>query len=211
MDRVNHVRFQYSLGPKVTAAYYFARAAHAGQTRKYTGEPYIEHPISVAHMINDRGYPASMICAALLHDVVEDTPVTIHDIFDLFGEEVGTLVCYLTDVSKPEDGNRAIRKELDRANISQGTPGAKTIKLADLIDNSRSIQKHDPDFATVYMREKSLLLSVLTEGDKTLYTEAREIVRDYYDRGNHGCVENDLGRPNRYYSGGMCVTKQKET
>jgi hypothetical protein len=57
---------------------------------------------------------------------------------------------------------------------------AKTIKLADLIDNSLDIQKHDPNFAKVYMQEKKALLEVLREGDATLYARAKKIVDDYY-------------------------------
>ena len=82
----------------------------------------------------------------------------------------------LTDVSRPEDGNRAARKTLDREHIAKASPQAKTIKIADLIDNSRSIMAHDPQFARVYLAEKRLLLDVLTEGDPTLYAMARRIV-----------------------------------
>lgn len=52
----------------------------------------------------------------------------------------------------------------------------KTIKLADLISNSKSICEHDKDFAKVYIKEKELLLEVLTEGDPTLYAQAKDIV-----------------------------------
>ena len=65
------------------------------------------------------------------------------------------LVDDLTDVSKPQDGNRATRKELDRQHTAKASPDAKTIKLADLISNSRSIMKDDPNFAKVYMKEKA--------------------------------------------------------
>nr|DAH57188.1 MAG TPA: HD domain-containing protein [Caudoviricetes sp.] len=62
--------------------------------------------------------------------------------------------------------------------IVEGDPNSKTIKLADLISNSRSIVKHDKDFARVYIKEKELLLDVLTEGDTTLYAMAKQIVED---------------------------------
>jgi hypothetical protein len=82
----------------------------------------------------------------------------------------------LTDVSKPEDGNRAERKALDREYIANATPDAKTIKLADIISNCSSIIKHDPEFAKVYLEEKRLLLEVLTEGDERLLALARHII-----------------------------------
>ncbi|MNN49323.1 hypothetical protein D3C81_1638410 [compost metagenome] len=86
------------------------------------------------------------------------------------------LILGLTDVSKPEDGNRAKRKEADRNHTAMQSPECKTIKLADLISNSKSICEHDKDFAKVYIKEKELLLEVLTEGDPTLYAQARGIV-----------------------------------
>jgi hypothetical protein len=80
----------------------------------------------------------------------------------------------LTDVSRPEDGNRAARKAIDLAHTAKASPAAKTIKLADLIDNTRSIVERDPDFAKVYLQEKARLLEVLQEGDPTLMAMARE-------------------------------------
>ena len=86
------------------------------------------------------------------------------------------LVRDLTDVSKPEDGNRAVRKEIDRQHTAQASPQAKTIKLADLISNTVSIVEHDPKFARIYLKEKALLLEVLTEGDPTLYAMATKLL-----------------------------------
>lgn len=161
----------------VEKALEFAAKAHKGQVRKYTGEPYINHPIEVMNIVQRTAecYPA-MLCAALLHDSVEDTDVTHEDIVYEFGEWVAELVENLTDVSKPEDGNRAQRKEIDRQHTAQAHYEAKTIKLADLISNSKSICEHDKDFAKVYIKEKELLLEVLTEGDPTLYAQAKDIV-----------------------------------
>lgn len=159
----------------------FAKKAHKGQFRKYTGEPYIVHPVEVANLV--RGYATtcheSMYCAALLHDTVEDTDVTIEDIRRDFGDIVAIFVAGLTDISKPEDGNRATRKEIDRQHLAGSLPPIQTIKLADLISNSKSISQHDPDFAKVYMKEKKLLLEVLVDGDKALYRMAKDIVDNY--------------------------------
>lgn len=114
-----------------------------------------------------------MICAAWLHDTVEDTPATLDEVERVFGFEVAALVEMLTDVSKPSDGNRAVRKAIDREHTAKASPQAKTIKLADLIDNTRSITEHDPKFAAVYLAEKALLLEVLRDGDATLLEIAR--------------------------------------
>jgi (p)ppGpp synthase/HD superfamily hydrolase len=102
--------------------------------------------------------------------------VTILDIQIEFGNEVASLVSWLTDVSRPEDGNRAVRKARDREHIAMAPAGAQTVKLADLIANTRSIVAHDPAFAKIYLAEKRMLLEVLIRGDAVLMAEARETV-----------------------------------
>ncbi len=163
----------------VRKAQVYAMAAHAavGQRRKYTGEPYIVHPAEVAKIVAGvPGATPNMVAAAWLHDVVEDTGCTYTDIHMGFGADIATLVGWLTDVSKPEDGNRAKRKAIDRAHTAEAPAEAQTIKLADLISNSRSIMSHDPEFAKVYLEEKRLLLEVLTKGDPGLHAEASKFV-----------------------------------
>lgn len=162
----------------VERARVFATAAHAavGQVRKYTFEPYIVHPTEVASIVATVPHTDEMLAAAYLHDTVEDTGVTIADIRAEFGEEVAELVGWLTDVSKPEQGNRAVRKAIDREHTAMAPAGAQTVKLADLIANTRSIVKHDAAFAKTYLAEKRLLLEVLTRGDAVLMAEARATV-----------------------------------
>jgi (p)ppGpp synthase/HD superfamily hydrolase len=162
----------------VERARVFATAAHAavGQVRKYTFEPYIVHPAEVAKIVRDAGGSEVMIAAAWLHDTVEDTGVTIETIRAEFGVEVAELVGWLTDVSRPEHGNRAHRKALDRAHSAAAPAEAQTVKLADLIANTRSIMEHDVTFAKTYLEEKRLLLEVMTKGDAALMAEARKYI-----------------------------------
>jgi len=164
----------------VQRAILFATEAHHGQTRKYTGEPYIVHPLEVMEIVKTVPHTQEMLAAAVLHDVVEDTDVTLSDIWNEFGYKVRQLVADLTDISVPSDGNRKARKHLDLIHTAKALPQSKTVKLADLISNSKSITEHDPKFAKVYMEEKAALLKVLTEGDPTLYARAKKIVDDYY-------------------------------
>lgn len=164
----------------VQRAILFATEAHQGQTRKYTGEPYIVHPLEVMEIVKTVPHTPEMLAAAVLHDVVEDTDVTLSDIWNEFGYKVRQLVADLTDISVPSDGNRKARKHLDLIHTAKAIPQSKTVKLADLISNSKSITEHDPKFAKVYMKEKAALLKVLTEGDPTLYARAKKIVDDYY-------------------------------
>lgn len=162
----------------------FATEAHKGQVRKYTGEGYIRHPIEVAVILYTNYSYATfeMLAAAILHDTVEDTDVTIEDIHSKFGDEVGNLVAWLTDVSKPTDGNRAARKQLDREHTLASPHDAQIIKVADLISNSQSIAAHDKDFAKVYMAEKKLLLLGMLHSVKLtkIWNIAYNIVEDYY-------------------------------
>lgn len=167
------------LHPHVQTALAYAAGAHdgVGQKRKYTGEDYWHHPIEVLDILLEHVPDADkyMQIAALLHDVVEDTKVTLAQVEDAFGSVVAAYVEQLTDVSKPEDGNRAARKAIDLAHTTKASPQAKTIKLADLISNSRSIIERDPAFAKVYLAEKRALLEVLKEGDPVLYQIAYAI------------------------------------
>lgn len=159
----------------VEKAKHFAVRAHEGQKRKYTGEPYVCHCEHVAELVTSHGGSPEMIAAAWLHDTVEDCGITLDEIEDTFGRKVAEMVSDLTDVSKPKDGNRAKRKEIDRLHTAKASPEAKTIKLADLISNTSSITKHDPDFAKVYLKEKRLLLQVLKDGNAELYSKATEL------------------------------------
>ena len=164
----------------INLAMRFARICHAGQKRKYTGEDYIEHPIAVMELLRKYAPEATeeMQCAALLHDVVEDTAATHDDIHHFFGGKVQLYVYYLTDKSRPSDGNRATRKKIDRDHIAEGPRQSQIIKLCDLIDNSRSIVDRDPDFAKVYMAEKRLVLDAI-KMEHRLWHMADDIVREY--------------------------------
>lgn len=154
----------------------FAAQAHRSQRRKYTNEPYIVHPAEVAEIVRSVPHSPAQLAAAWLHDVIEDCGITEDEISHEFNIYVTSLVKWLTDVSKPEQGNRAVRKAIDRGHTALSPPEAKTIKLADLISNSRSIVQYDPGFAKVYLEEKRLLLEVLREGDSELYRQASEYV-----------------------------------
>ena len=176
-SRLEHSRSQ----GLIDFAFRFAKEAHGTQRRKYTNEPYIIHPVAVAHIVATVTEDCEMWCAALLHDTIEDTHITYEVIRDSgFGVRIADLVKELTDASLSTDGNRAMRKAVDRAYLETVSARAQTIKLADLIHNTESIVKYDVNFAKVYMREKQLLLGVLTRGDSELQDRANQLVTDYY-------------------------------
>ena len=148
---------------RIQRAMAFASDAHKNQTRKYSGRPYIEHPLAVARMVSRFEHDENMIIAALLHDTVEDTSIAIKDVRLAFGTDVATLVGDLTDVSCLTDGNRKVRKHKDLCHTAAAQPRAKTVKLMDLVHNSVSIIRHDKDFARVFLEEMDKMLGVLQD------------------------------------------------
>ena len=151
----------------------YATAAHAGQKRKYTDDDYIIHPIAVAKLVQAQGGDDNMINAALLHDVLEDTPVThaelrtiLHNILSIeSAEDVLSLVVELTDVFTKEafpEYNRDSRKQFEALRLAYVSDRAKAIKRADIEHNSESILDHDPKFAKVFLKEKKNLLSKMS-------------------------------------------------
>ena len=157
----------------------YATAAHAavGQRRKYTDQPYIVHPIRVAGIVDKFGGTDEMIMAAYLHDVVEDTAVSIDNIHDMFGPVVARIVDGLTDVSVPEDGNRAVRKAIDRQHSADARYEAQFVKCADIMDNASDIGDNDPSFNVIYRKEMVLLLEVLDKvKDEPIYKAALKAV-----------------------------------
>jgi (p)ppGpp synthase/HD superfamily hydrolase len=169
--------------PLVLKAIEFANAAHSsiGQLRKYTGEPYIVHPLDVIDILltySEQPVTVGMLAAAACHDVVEDTQVSLDTVSLEFGTEVAQLVSDLTDVSRPTDGNRRVRKQIDLEHSAQACAASQTVKLADLISNAPSIVDHDPGFARVWLREKAALLDVLVKGDAGLMRRARAVLAE---------------------------------
>ena len=161
---------------KLDKAIKFATKAHGKQKRKYTGEPYITHPIAVMEIVRTVPHTEEMLVAAVLHDTVEDTDVTLADIKAEFGTKVAELVNGLTDVSKPQDGNRKTRKAMDRAHTAKQSAEVQTIKLADLIHNTESIGRFDTKFYKVYREEKIRILDILKLGDRSLMHIAQQQV-----------------------------------
>lgn len=150
----------------------FARSAHAGQVRKYTGNPYEDHLAEVAGVVATVDSRPESIAVAWLHDTVEDRGVDPLELMRLFGEQVHLGVVLLSDL---ETGNRAERKAASRARLANAPAWVQTIKCADLISNLSSVAKHDPVFAVTYLAEKRALLDMLTKADTRLHALARSL------------------------------------
>jgi hypothetical protein len=118
---------------RLSLAFFVARSAHAGQTRGGHGRPYLDHPVQVAELLREEGCPEPTIAAGLLHDVVEDSGLTVGDVVESFGVEVGELVAALTE--NPEIADWEQRKVALRDEAAKGGPQAAAIYAADKLAN----------------------------------------------------------------------------
>ena len=167
----------------IQEALMLAIKAHDGQRRKYTGEPYSTHPIGVSKIIETiPDHTPEMVAAALLHDVVEDTYITLSDVTEQFGATVAEYVHFCSNVSEQGDGNRAFRKKMDADHFAMGPMESQTIKVADLIHNSESIIPNDPKFFhKAYKYEKQYLLDVLIKANPILKSHAQSMLDKAWD------------------------------
>lgn len=145
----------------------FATAAHAAvkQKRNYTGEPYIVHPRAVAETVQvSRHHTWKHVVLAWIHDTVEDTGVTRQVIEDVFGKEIDHALYYLTNVEVTA-GNRAQRHQMNVARLAKAPAWVKTVKVADIYDNTKDIAKVAPAFAPQYLQEKQHAMLALRDCD----------------------------------------------
>lgn len=126
----------------ITKAFNFANQAHKG-IRRRSGEPYIMHPITVAHIVcSEIGLGSTSICAALLHDVVEDTDYTVEDIENLFGPKIAQIVDGLTKISGGIFGDRASEQAENFKKLlltMSSDIRVILIKIADRLHNMRTL------------------------------------------------------------------------
>ncbi|MBO5787076.1 MAG: HD domain-containing protein, partial [Bacteroidaceae bacterium] len=127
----------------ITKAFNFARQAHKG-VRRHSGEPYIMHPLAVAQIVSKEiGLGSTSICAALLHDVVEDTDYTIEDIKNLFGQKIADIVNGLTKISGGVFGVQASEQaENFKKLLLTMSEDIRVIliKIADRLHNMRTLE-----------------------------------------------------------------------
>ena len=166
----------------------FGEQAHKGQIRKYTGEPYYNHPVRVMETCRRVTTDISILSAALLHDVLEDTHIGEDELKQFLlsvmtpndAERTLNLVIQLTDVYIKSDYprmNRRKRKELEHKRLAGISTAAQTIKYADVIDNSPNTAQADPDFAPKLLKEYRQMLGMLDKGNPQLHKEATEAVQ----------------------------------
>jgi GTP pyrophosphokinase len=131
----------------IERAYAVAEQAHEGQVRK-SGEPYITHPIAVAGIVATLGLPDTVIAAAFLHDVVEDTLVGLDDIRTEFGDEVAGFVDGVTKLDKIAYGDAAQAETVRKMVVAMAKDiRVLILKLADRLHNARTWEHVHPDSA----------------------------------------------------------------
>jgi guanosine-3',5'-bis(diphosphate) 3'-pyrophosphohydrolase len=172
---------------------HFTDQAHGDQKRKYTGERSIVHAIRVMQTCQQYSHDRSILAAALMHDILEDTTVTREQIGTFLSgifksaEAVKTvdMVVELTDVFTKQNFpqlNRRLRKEREVARLSSVSVDAQTIKYADVMDNAVNIAQHDPDFGYIYLKECESLLKKMSRGNPILYERAKHTVNECLDK-----------------------------
>jgi guanosine-3',5'-bis(diphosphate) 3'-pyrophosphohydrolase len=123
----------------VVRAYEVAVEGHKGQLRR-SGEPYVTHPLAVAEILADLGLLPTAIVAALLHDLVEDTPATLETVKAEFGDEVATLVDGVTKLDKVKYGEAAQAESIRKMVVAMAKDArVLVIKLADRLHNMRTL------------------------------------------------------------------------
>ncbi len=134
MSTADRIEAAAARSPLVHAALEQARSDHAGQVRNGSGGmPYVEHPIRVAALLDERGYGEEVLAAALLHDVVEDSDTELDELREKFGDVVAGLVGSMTDDESIDD-YRA-RKAEHRERLAAAPAEAMAIYGADKLTN----------------------------------------------------------------------------
>jgi (p)ppGpp synthase/HD superfamily hydrolase len=165
----------------------YAEDKHKGQTRKFGGTPYVEHPKNVARLAKKNGFPVHIVKAAYLHDTLEDTDATYEDIHELFGEVVANLVLELTN---NEDDIKTMGKTLYMINkLSKLSTDALSIKLLDRLDNVSDFETAGEKFVIKYskatidiiagIREKNIKL---TNKQEDIIEQILEIAQPFYNK-----------------------------
>lgn len=170
----------------------FAAKAHEGQERKYSDEPYITHPVRVMEICREYTDDITILSAALLHDVLEDTEVGSEELLSFLENVMGhdkakqtlKLVIELTDVYVKKDypsWNRRKRKAKEADRHGSTSAASQTVKYADILDNVNGIVKADTDFAPVFLYECRALLKRIDKGNSELYQKAVYKVNEQID------------------------------
>ena len=191
---------------RVARAVEIAKKAHEGQFRK-TGEPYIVHPLAVKKILEEWGMDEDTIIAGILHDTVEDTPLTLNDIKEEFGESVAFLVDGVTKLSTARNGMRDIDTYLPetkdnflRLMIALGDDiRVLIIKLADRLHNLRTLSALPPDKQKKIAKESLEVFAPLADrlNMGRLRVEMADLAFKYVDPRRYEELKNLIEKENK--------------
>ena len=166
-------RFSKEDRKQVLEAFDFAKKMHEGQDRD-EGIPYIIHPVRVANILMEERdyYDPDVICAALLHDVVEDSPAKVKDIGKRFGPEVKQLVAGMTRVKARETKYIKYKKTMT------SDYRTRMIKCADVLDNIRSwpLSTKTYKFPRWFKEAREMYLTLAENTDQYFYDEIKKLI-----------------------------------
>lgn len=169
---------------QVKKAYSFARKMHFG-VKRLTGEDYIFHPINVAYILTENTADVETICAALLHDILEDTEVTYDQMEELFGKEITDLVEGVTKINKLNFNSTTEAEVANHRKILVGLCSdvrVIIIKLADRLHNMRTLWVHSPKKQKEKARETLDILTPIAHrlGMNHVKSELEDLSLRYY-------------------------------
>ena len=194
-DAIEKSNKSYDL-PRIEAAYELAKKAHEGQTRS-SGDPYISHPIEVAVLLVGLGMDSDTIIGGLLHDVVEDTTVTLEDIEKQFGGDVAELVDGVTKLANIPYSSRAEQQaENVRKMLLAMAKDVRVviIKLADRLHNMRTLDYRIPEKQRVKSLETMEIYAPLAHrlGIRSVKEELEDLSLKHLDPVAYHEIEQQL-------------------
>ncbi len=195
LSKVKHYYHPHEVS-QIEDAYNVAYKAHQGQFRA-SGRPYITHPVIVADILIDMGMDVATVCAALLHDTVEDTYITDEDLRKQFGDEIANLVAGVTKLDKIQFHN----KEEEQAENMRKMFFAMAkdirvmlIKLADRLHNMRSLMYLSPEKQQVIAKETLDIFAPIAGrlGISPIKIELEDLCLKYLDNAAYTEISNGI-------------------
>lgn len=200
---------------RIERAYAVAEAAHAGQTRA-SGEPYVMHPLATAKILADLYMDEDSIVAALLHDVPEDTAVTLEELREKFGDDVAQLVDGVTKLSKLRYGKEQVEAESLRKMFLAMAEDIRVvlIKLADRLHNMRTLSSLKREKQLKIARETLEIFAPLANrlGIYNIRRELEDLSLKYLEPEKFEEIEEFLAddRDDRHSYIGQAITQLRE-
>ncbi len=197
LESLNNSGFSRTDIDRIVKAYNLANSAHKNQKRR-SGEPYIIHPVAVAQILADMNMDADSICAALLHDVVEDTEYTSQQIREMFGEVIEQLVDGVTklgQISVNESAEERQNENVRKMFLAMSKDiRVIIIKLADRIHNMRTLRFMPEEKRRYKARETLEIYAPIAHrlGIRSFKEELEDLAISYLDPVAYKEIENTL-------------------